>query len=169
LIVSLIVALDEKGGIGKDNRLPWHLSSDLKRFKQLTMGHHLIMGRLTYETIGKPLPGRTTIVITRNPLFQPAGCQVATSLEEALSLAKENGETEAFIAGGGEIFTQALPLADRIYLTQIHAVVEANIFFPHFSFSEWKEIESIKQQVDEKNDYPYTFKILEKNLNPPPG
>jgi dihydrofolate reductase len=169
LIVSLIVAMDEKGGIGKDNRLPWHLSSDLRRFKQLTLGHHLIMGRKTYETIGKPLPGRATIVITRNVQFNPAGCQVTNSLEKALVLAQRNGETEAFIAGGGEIFIIALPLADRIYLTQLHTVVEANIFFPLLSYRDWNEIESIEQQADEKNDYPYTFKVLERNLIPPPG
>lgn len=169
MIVSLIVALDEKGGIGKDNRLPWHLSSDLKRFKQLTLGHYLIMGRKTYETIGRPLPGRVMIVITHNPQFQPPGCLIAQSLEEALAIAQKNGETEAFIAGGGEIFAQAIRLADRIYLTQVHTVVEANIFFPHLSFGEWNEIESIKQQADEMNDYPTTFKILERNLIPPPG
>ncbi len=107
--------MDEIGGIGKDNGLPWHLSSDLKRFKQLTMGHHLIMGRKTYETIGKPLPGRITIVITRNLQYQAEGCLVAPSLEKALDLARGNGETETFIAGGGEIFAIALPLADRIY------------------------------------------------------
>jgi len=152
--------MDEMGGIGKDNRLPWHLSSDLKRFKQLTLGHHLLMGRKTYETIGRPLPGRTTIVITRNPQYQAAGCLVAPSLEEALGLARENGETEAFIAGGGEIFTLALPLADRIYLTRVHAQVEADVFFPPFSLEGWRQIETIEQPADEKNDYPARFILL---------
>jgi len=152
--------MDEMGGIGKDNRLPWHLSSDLKRFKQLTLGHHLLMGRKTYETIGRPLPGRTTIVITRNPQYQAAGCLVAPSLEEALGLARENGETEAFIAGGGEIFTLALPLADRIYLTRVHAQVEADVFFPPFSLEGWRQIETIEQPADEKNDYPAKFILL---------
>jgi dihydrofolate reductase len=156
----LIVAMDEMGGIGKDNRLPWHLSSDLKRFKQLTMGHHLIMGRKTYETIGRPLPGRTTIVITRNPQYQAAGCLVAPSLEEALGLAREKGDTEAFIAGGGEIFTLALPLVDQIYLTQVHAQVEADVFFPPFSLEGWRQIETIEQPADEKNDYPARFILL---------
>ena len=160
MIISLIVAMDEMGGIGKDNRLPWHLSSDLKRFKQLTLGHHLLMGRKTYETIGRPLPGRTTIVITRNPQYQAAGCLVAPSLEEALGLARENGETEAFIAGGGEIFTLALPLADRIYLTRVHAQVEADVFFPPFSLEGWRQIETIEQPADEKNDYPAKFILL---------
>jgi dihydrofolate reductase len=161
--------MDEKGGIGIENRLPWHLSSDLKRFKQLTLGHHLIMGRKTYETIGKPLPGRIMIVISHDPQYQAPGCQVAQSLEAALELARKDGETEAFIAGGGEIFTQALPLADRIYLTQVHAVVDADVFFPPLSQDNWEEVESIKQQADEKNDYPYTFRILEIKLIPPPG
>jgi dihydrofolate reductase len=168
LITSLIVAMDERGGIGKDNRLPWHLSSDLKRFKQLTLGHHLIMGRKTYETIGKPLPGRTMIVITHNPLFRPPGCQVANSLEAALGLAQKNGETEAFIAGGGEIFAQAIALAERVYLTQVHTVTEANIFFPLFSQGDWNEIESIEQRAGEKDDYPYTFKVLVKKPIPLP-
>jgi dihydrofolate reductase len=161
--------MDEMGGIGKDNRLPWHLSSDLKRFKQVTLGHHLIMGRKTYETIGRPLPGRTTIVITHNPQFQAEGCLIVPSLEEALDLARENGETEAFIAGGGEIFTLALPLADRIYLTRVHARVKADVFFPPFSPEGWRQIESIEHLADEKNDYPSTFIILVKKVNPPPG
>ena len=160
MIISLIVAMDEMGGIGKDNRLPWHLSSDLQRFKQMTLGHHLIMGRKTYETIGRPLPGRTTIVITRNPQFQPAGCLVADSLGEGLTHARKNGETEAFIAGGGEIFTLALPLADRIYLTRVHAQVDADVLFPPFSLKGWRQIESIEQAADEKNDYPSTFNVL---------
>jgi dihydrofolate reductase len=161
--------MDEMGGIGKDNRLPWHLSSDLKRFKQLTMGHHLVMGRKTYETIGHPLPGRTTIVITRNQQYPAEGYLVATSLDEALDLVRENGETEAFIAGGGEIFTLALPLADRIYLTRVHAQVQADVFFPPFSPEGWRQIESIEQLSDEKNDYPSTFIIFVKKVNPPPG
>jgi dihydrofolate reductase len=156
----LIVAMDEMSGIGKDNRLPWRLSSDLKRFKQVTLGHHLIMGRKTYETIGRPLPGRTSIVITRNPQYQAEGCLVAPSLEGALGLALENGETEAFIAGGGEIFAQALPLADRIYLTRVHAQVEADVVFPPFSLEGWRQIESIEQPADEKNNYPSTFNIF---------
>ena len=161
--------MDEMGGIGKDNHLPWHLSSDLKRFKQLTLGHHLVMGRKTYETIGRPLPGRTTIVITRDPQYQAEGCLVASSLGKALDLTRESRETEAFIAGGGEIFTLALPLADRIYLTRIHARVQADVFFPPFSPEGWRQIESIEQLADEKNDYPSTFQILLKKVNPPPG
>lgn len=169
MIISLIVAMDERGGIGKDNRLPWHLSSDLKTFKQVTMGHHLIMGRKTYETINRSLPGRTVIVISRNLQFQAMGCQVVAGLEEALALARKSGETEAFIAGGGEIFTQALPLADRIYLTQVHAQVEADVFFPAFRLEDWEEIEAIHHAGGEKDDYPFTFKVLVKKINPLPG
>jgi len=152
--------MDELGGIGKDNRLPWHLSSDLKRFKQLTLGHHLIMGRKTFETIGRPLPGRISIVITRDPQYQAEGCLVAPSLKEALDLARKPGETEAFIAGGGEIFTLALPLADRIYLTRVHAQVDADVIFPPFSIQGWRQIESIEHAADEKNDYSSTFNLF---------
>ena len=122
MIVSLIAALDEAGGIGKDGGLPWRLSADLRRFKALTMGHHLIVGRKTYVSIGRPLPGRTLIVLTRDPTFAAPGCLLAASLEQALALAGRRGESEAFIGGGGEIFAQAMPLAGRLYLTHVHTL-----------------------------------------------
>ena len=160
MIISLIVAMDENRGIGVDNRLPWHLSADLKRFKALTMGHHLVMGRKTYESIGKPLPGRTSIIITRNPDYVVEGCIVVHSLEEALQTARERGEEEAFITGGGEIFNQALSLADRIYLTRVHAETNAQVYFPAFNEDAWIEKESTSHPADEKNDYPFTMKVL---------
>lgn len=156
--------MDENGGIGKDNRLPWHLSADLKRFKSITMGHHIIMGRKTYESIGKPLPGRTNIVVTRNPDYEAEGCIVVHSLDAALDLARENGEDEAFITGGREIFAQALETADRIYLTRVHAVVPADVYFPDFDQGEWSEVDSHYHPADEVNDYPFTMKLLVKNL-----
>ena len=162
MIVSLIVAMDEQRGIGKEGRLPWHLSADLKRFKRLTMGHHLIMGRKTYESIGRPLPGRTLIVITRNPRYAAEGCLIAASLKGALAIAEKGGETEAFIAGGGQIFAQALPLADRIYMTLVHAVVKANVFFPEYEPKDWIEAEHSYQPADERNQFPFTFKVLER-------
>ncbi len=114
----MIVAMDEAGGIGKGGGLAWHLSADLKNFKAVTMGHHLIVGRKTYELIGKALPGRTMIIVTHNRIFSAEGCLVTYTLEEALALAEQSGESEVFIGGGGEIFAQALPLAQRIYLTR---------------------------------------------------
>jgi dihydrofolate reductase len=162
VIISLLVAADEDGGIGVENRLPWRLSSDLQMFKKLTMGHHLIMGRKTYESIGRALPGRTSIVITRNLDYQADGVRVAHSLPEALEMAQDAGEDEAFIIGGGEIFFQALTIAHRIYLTRVHAMVKADVFFPVLELEEWEEKHSEFRSPDEKNEFPFTFYILER-------
>src|SRR5690349_14530681 len=123
MIVSIIAAMDEARGIGINNSLPWRLSSDLKRFKSLTMGHHIVVGRHTFESIGKPLPGRHTIILTNRRSFSAAGCLVADSLEAALDIAKQRGETEVFVCGGARVFQEALPTADRFYLTIVHAKV----------------------------------------------
>ena len=139
MIISLIVAMDEQRGIGVDGHLPWYLSTDLKRFKSLTMGHHMIMGRKTYQSIGRPLPGRTTIVVTRNPGFQPEGCMVARSLETAIEFARFDNEDEVFIIGGGDLFDQAINMADRIYLTQVHASLKTDVYFPEITPEEWQE------------------------------
>jgi dihydrofolate reductase len=160
MIISLIVAMDEGRGIGKDNHIPWRLSADLKRFKALTMGHHLIMGRKTYESIGRPLPGRTTLIITRNLNYQAEGCQIAHSLKGALELARTDGEDEAFIIGGGEIFKHALPLADRIYLTQVRARLDCDTFFPDFDLGDWQISEESCQPADEKNQFATTYQLL---------
>jgi dihydrofolate reductase len=160
LIVSLIAAMDERRGIGIANRLPWRLPADLRRFKALTMGHHLIMGRKTYESISRPLPGRTTIVVTRNPAYQAEGCLVAHSLEEALEIARSRGENEAFIIGGSQIFSQAIGIADRIYLTRVHAIEEADVFFPEYPEGDWDIIETSHHPADEKNEHPFTFIVL---------
>lgn len=162
MIISLIVAMDEQRGIGKDGKLPWHLSSDLKRFRALTMGHHIIVGRKTYESIGKPLPGRHTIVVTRSESYKPEGCLIAHSVEEAIRVARERGETEAFVCGGAAIYAGALPGADRLYLTLVHTTVEADVFFPAIEQQAWTEKESSSHAKDEKNQYPLTFKLLEK-------
>jgi dihydrofolate reductase len=163
MIISLIVAMDEQRGIGINNRLPWHLSADLRMFKALTMGHHLIMGRKTFQSIGRALPGRRTIVVTRNPAYHPDGAVTAISLEDALALALEEGETEVFIVGGSEIFVQALPLADRIYLTQVHASTGADVFFPAYDPEDWTETRAYFQPSDAKNDHAFTFRQLERN------
>jgi dihydrofolate reductase len=162
MIISLLVAMDEHNGIGQDNRLPWHLSTDLKRFKALTMGHHILMGRKTYESIGRALPGRANVIITRSPDYQAEGCVIAHSLREALSIAELAGESEAFVIGGGQIFAQALPLADRIYLTRVHTVSEADVFFPEFYESAWSRKESLDLPADDRNDFPSSFRILER-------
>jgi len=160
MIVSLIAAMDEARGIGIDNKLPWRLSADLKRFKDLTMGHHIIVGRKTFESISGPLPGRRTIILTHRAGLTAPGCLVAGSLDEALALARENGEGEAFICGGARVFEEALPRADRFYLTLVHARVRADTFFPEWQEDRWAEQEVSHHDADEKNQYPLTFKVL---------
>ena len=158
MILSIIAALDEQRGIGREGRLPWHLPTDLKRFKAITMGHHLIMGRKTFLSIGKPLPGRTSIVVTRNEDYRPEGIVVAHSIREAIEIATENGETEAFIIGGGEIFQQSLPIADRLYLTCVHTDSTSDIFFPVLDQS-WKVVSSEEIPADKNNELATTFQI----------
>jgi len=160
--ISIIVAMDENGGIGFENHLPWHLPEDLKRFKRLTMGHHLILGRKTYQSIGRVLPGRRMIVMTRNPDTQYAGVDVVPSLEAAINLAKSRDDDEVFIGGGSEVYRSVLPITDRIYLTRVHAQTQADVFFPEFDPSEWIEISSEQLGADEKNQYPTTYTILER-------
>ncbi len=155
--------MDEAGGIGKGGRLPWHLRSDLQRFKALTMGHHLILGRRTWESIGRPLPGRTVIILSRQPGYFPAGCatcRVCRSFEQALKLARTAGETEVFIGGGSKVFAQALPYADRLYLTRVQVNADCEVFFPPLDWDEWQEIERQEHPADAHNDYPHTFHLL---------
>jgi len=160
VIVSIIAAMDKKRGIGADNQLPWRLSADLKRFRELTMGHHIIVGRKTFESIGRPLPGRQTIVVTRDKSFRAEGCEVVHSVEDAIELARGRGESEVFICGGADIYTQTIGIADRMCLTFVDAEVAADTFFPEFDEGEWREQESVYHPPDEKNQYPFTFKLL---------
>lgn len=154
--VSIIVAVADNGVIGNKNDLPWHLSADLKRLKALTMGHHMIMGRKTYDTIGRPLPGRKFIVVTRNRDFAVPDVLTANSVESALMLAQ--GDDEVFIAGGAEIYAQSLHRADVMYLTRVHAEPPGDTFFPEFDdVNEWRLVDSEHFEADEKNDHPYSF------------
>ena len=165
MFISLVVATDQEWGIGKDGRVPWHLSADLRRFKALTMGHHLIIGRKTWESIGRPLPGRVMVIITRNPDYKPENCPdcvVVNSLEAALDLARQAGDDEAFIGGGGEIYAQTLRLANRIYLTRVHTTTGCDVFFPPFDPEVWVEVERLEQAADEKNDHRSTYQVFEK-------
>ncbi len=162
MIVSLIAALDRRRGIGKDNQLPWRLPADMKRFRELTMGHHLIVGRKTYESIGKPLPGRTTIIVTRRSDFQAEGCDVVSSADEALALARTRGEQEVFVIGGAEIYAQTLAQADRLYLTLVEAEVAADTFFPTFAADDWLEAEHSTHAADEKHQYAFAFVTLDR-------
>ena len=157
-MINIIVAADENNVIGKDNQLIWHLPDDLKFFKQKTSGHPIIMGRKTFESVGKPLPNRTNIIITRDRNYSADGCTVVHSLEEALAAA--NGD-EIFIVGGAEVYRQAIPLADRVYLTRVHHIFEGDSYFPVLS-DDWKEIESTPHPKDEKHVHPFTFKTFIK-------
>lgn len=154
MIVSIIVAAAENNAIGKDNQLICKLSADLKRFKSLTMGHHIIMGRKTFESIGKPLPGRRSVIITRNVEYQQKDCIIVHSLEEALAVCNDD---EVFIIGGGEIYNQAFTLADKIYLTRINANIEGDTFIPQICTKEWGEISCQKHLKDDKNECNYSF------------
>lgn len=153
--ISIIVAFDEEGLIGRDNKLPWHLPADLKHFKTITMGHHMIMGRKTFESIGKPLPGRVSVVITRQKNLEIEGCIVVHSLEEALEKCK--GREEVFIIGGAEIFNASLNLASDLYITKIHHRFGGDTYFPEISESIWKEVSNEFRNADEKNEWDYSF------------
>jgi dihydrofolate reductase len=157
MIISIIVAVDEGGGIGIKNQIPWHLPADLKRFKNITMGHHLLMGRKTYQSLKNPLPGRKIIVLSRSPDLILEDCLLASSFQYALQMAGDAGEKELFVVGGAEIYTQALPLTDHIYLTRVHCRQEADTYFPILNDAEWIGICSQFHPEDEKNPYPHTF------------
>ena len=164
--VSLIVAVSENGVIGKDNDLIWHLPKDMKFFKETTMDHHVIMGRKNFESIPhkyRPLPNRTNIVVTRQSDYKADGCVVVNSVEESLEIAKQNGDSEPFIIGGGQIYKIALEqnLVDRIYLTRIHYSFDGDTFFPELN-SDWKEINREDCFKDEINNYNFSFIVLEK-------
>jgi dihydrofolate reductase len=159
--------VDENWGIGLDNQIPWHLSSDLKRFKKTTMGHHMIMGRKTYESIGKPLSGRITIILTRDKEFIPDVCDspdcfVMSSVDDAISFINASGDDEVFIIGGGDIYEQCLHIADRIYLTQVHVSANVDTFFPKLNAGDWNISFSEYYTKSDNDQYPYTYKLLEK-------
>ncbi len=160
MTLSLIVAMAENGVIGKDNKLPWHISEDLKRFKKITMGHPIIMGRKTFESISKPLPGRQNIVISRDGAYHAEGATVAHSLAEALASCPP-GAGEKFVIGGAAVFSEAFPLADRLYLTLIHRAVPGNVFFPE---PNWKKNFKITEQSEPAaaGELPYSFVTAER-------
>ncbi len=161
-IISAIVAMSENRVIGDHNHLPWHLPADLKHFKTLTKGHPILMGRKTFESIGRPLPNRTNIVITSNPTFKAPGCIVVTSIDEAIQHALSNNNEEIFIIGGANVFQQSMPYVSRIYLTIVHEEFEGDAFFPEINMNEWNEMESITHAADDENDYSYSFLTLER-------
>jgi dihydrofolate reductase len=161
--ISIIVAVAKNNIIGKDNKLIWHLPADLKHFKSITSGHYVIMGRKVYESIGKPLPNRTNIVITRQKNYRAEGCIIVDSIDASLILITEN--SEAFIIGGGEIYQQTIDLVQKIYLTRIDEYFEGDTFFPEIDLAKWNIISEEKYLADEKNKYQYSFLIYERKMN----
>jgi len=151
----MIAAAAENNALGKNNELVWHLPNDFKRFKSLTTGHHIIMGRKTFESFPKPLPDRVHIVISRQENYKPEGCIVADSIEKAIALCPENDDS--YVIGGGEIYNLALPFTDIIELTKVHHTFEADAFFPKINKSEWILVESEENYKDEKHLYDYTY------------
>lgn len=159
MTVSIIVATAKDGVIGKSGGLPWYLPAELTRFKQITMGHPIIMGRKTHESIGRALPGRKNIVITHDKNYKAEDCEIVTSLEEALK--KASGADEVFVIGGESIYDLALPLADKLYVTLVDARVDGDRFF-QFDEQQWKQVASAKHMADEKNKYNYEFTVWER-------
>ncbi|MBK5258944.1 MAG: dihydrofolate reductase [Thermoanaerobaculia bacterium] len=164
MTLSLIAALAANDVIGSDSDLPWHMPADLKRFKTLTTGHHFLMGRKTWDSVGRPLPGRINVVITRNVDFAPEGVAIARSLDEAIAKAEAAGDPEIFIGGGADIFAQSLHRADRMYLTRIHFEPDGDTFFPEFDdVNEWKLVDSEHFEPDQKNPHAYSFLTYERD------
>ncbi|KQC47615.1 dihydrofolate reductase [Geobacillus stearothermophilus] len=161
-MMSHIVAMDENRVIGKDNGLPWHLPADLAYFKRVTMGHAIVMGRKTFEAIGRPLPGRENIVVTRNRSFRPEGCLVLHSLDEVKQWAAGRNDEEVFIIGGAELFQATMPLAARLYVTKIFASFPGDTFYPPISEQEWEIVSYTQGTIDEKNRYDHAFLIYER-------
>ena len=153
-LISIIAAVSQNRALGKDNQLLWHIPQDLQRFKKLTFGHSIIMGRKTYESIGRPLPNRTNIIITRNCEFKPEGCLTVSSIKAALQLGKVKDEKEVFIIGGGQIYEQALPFADKLYLTLVEGDFQADTFFP--DYSQFKKV-VFKSPTHTYQKYHYRF------------
>jgi dihydrofolate reductase len=161
-MITIIAAIAKNNALGKDNDLIWHLPADLKRFKKVTSGHHILMGRNTFESIGKPLPNRTTIIITRNKNYFKDGCLIANSIEDAIELAQN--DDEIFIIGGAQIYKEAIKkdLVDQLDITLIHHKFEADAFFPEIDNKVWKEIHREDFKADKKNKYNYSFVSFQK-------
>ncbi len=157
-MITLIVAATKNNAIGKDNKMMWHLPNDLKFFKNTTWGFPIIMGRKTFEAIGKPLPGRQNIVVTNNEDWAAEGVEKAASLEEAIEKAKEANTKEIFVAGGGKIYRQAIELADKILMTRVTADLDGDTFFPKISKKEWELVSDEPHHADEKHNFDYTFR-----------
>lgn len=165
--LSAIVAVADNGVIGRNGELPWRLSADLKRFKQLTLGHHLVVGRKTFDSIGRPLPGRHMVVLSRREGYSPAGIAVVPTLAAALDLARAAGDDEVFLGGGGQIYRLALPQIDRIYRTRVHTALDGDTYFPELAAGEWTVTRSEEFEADERNSYRATFEVVDRSSTTP--
>jgi dihydrofolate reductase len=157
--ISIVVAMSSNSLIGRDGDLPWHLSADLQHFKSITMGKPVVMGRLTYESIGRPLPGRENIVLTRDIEYKAEGCTIVHDLEQITSRCSYT--EEIMIIGGAQLYIETIPLANKLFITEVHAELDGDIFFPDFDRKQWREIERQHFDADEKNDFDYSFVVLE--------
>lgn len=164
MIVSAIAAMAQNRVIGYENRIPWYLPADLKYFKRTTLNHHIIMGRKSFQSIGKPLPKRTNVVITRDPFFVASNVLIARSIEGALEIAYDNGEEEAFIIGGGQIYEQSRQYWDRLYLTVVDIEVKGDVYFPAIEEDEWRLVSEERHAADERNEYSYAFQVYERRV-----
>lgn len=163
MIISCIVATAHDNVIGKNNDIPWYLPADLKYFKKITTGHHIIMGRKCYNSIGRPLPKRTNVILTRDPYFISTGCLVAHQITEALEMAYDRGEEEAFIIGGGQIYEATQTLWDRLYLTSVDLAVEGDIYFPTQDYTDdWNLVSQEDHGADDRNEHDYSFKVYHR-------
>ena len=162
--LTIVVAVADNGVIGQKNKLPWHLPADLRHFKSTTMGKPILMGRKTHESIGRPLPGRLNIVLTTQPDYLAEGCRVVHSIDEAIELVEGEGGDEVMVIGGAKLYEEALPRADRIQLTRVHADFAGDTWFPELEASDWMEIASEQRQADTDNAYACTFVTLERRI-----
>jgi len=162
MIISAIVAVSDNGVIGKDNNLPWRLPADLQYFRRITTGHHIVLGRKNYQSIGRPLPDRVNIVLSRDTHFEAPGCVCVSGLQEAFSLANSAGESECFVIGGAEVYRQALSFCSRLYLTQVHGVFSGDVFMPDMGEG-WCEVSRTEHPMDAKNPYACSFLVLERS------
>ena len=160
-MISLIVAVADNGVIGSQGQLPWRLPADLQHFKKLTLGHPVIMGRRTFDSIGRPLPQRTNIVVTRQTNWTAPGTETAASVAAAVARATEL-DTQVCIIGGGEIYREALPMANEVYLTEVHTMVEGDAFFPTLSPNEWREEARERHEADERHAFAFSFVTLRR-------
>tara|TARA_B100001765_G_scaffold191474_1_gene138784 strand:- start:130 stop:615 length:486 start_codon:yes stop_codon:yes gene_type:complete len=158
--LSIIVAMDRNRVIGRGGALPWHISSDLKNFKKITMGKPILMGRKTHDSIGKPLPGRENIILTNNKKYSAEGCTVKNTLDEVYSYCEE--QLEVVVMGGAILYSQTLDKAEKLYITEVNASVNGDTFFPEYKSSQWREISRESFNADENNEFDYSFTVLER-------